>query len=180
MITKHGDRDCCCNASVYIRIIDLNDRVPRPNNSTPKINRVKTLHVDYDGHQQPTIGVHVRGTYNYTSKDLLTRSRTRSLLVIIGSFTSLFCTVGFLNSAGVFLEYYARDQLSSQSPSTIAWIGATAIFFLFAISPVAGAMLDAIGPKVRDVPPNVSNDEKTDDRSNRPWSTPAPSAPSSA
>jgi hypothetical protein len=56
--------------------------------------------------------------------------------------------VGFLNSAGIFLEYYARDILSSESPSTIAWISAIAIFFLFAMSPGAGAMLDAFGPTV--------------------------------
>ena len=101
---------------------------------------------------QWTPPAHPRSTRAWNKQPHLTPyanvSRTRSLLVVIGSFTSLFCTVGFLNSAGVFLEYYARDQLSSQSPSTIAWIGATAIFFLFAISPVAGAMLDAIGPKV--------------------------------
>lgn len=73
----------------------------------------------------------------------------RALLVIVGAFTCLFCTVGFLNSAGVFLEYYARDLLSSDTSSTIAWIGAIGIFFLFAMSPGAGAMLDAFGPTVR-------------------------------
>ncbi|GAB7329345.1 hypothetical protein MBLNU13_g01140t1 [Cladosporium sp. NU13] len=72
----------------------------------------------------------------------------RALLVVGGAFTCLFCTVGFLNSAGIFLEYYARDLLSNESPSTIAWIGAIAIFFLFAMSPGAGAMLDAFGPTV--------------------------------
>ena len=70
------------------------------------------------------------------------------MLVVGGAFTCLFFTVGFLNSAGIFLEYYARDLLSNESPSTIAWISAIAIFFLFAMSPGAGAMLDAFGPKV--------------------------------
>lgn len=79
-------------------------------------------------------------------KRSLTLPRPRASLVIVGAFTCLFCTVGFLNSSGIFLEYYARDTLSSEPPSTIAWIGALAIFFLFAMSPGVGAMLDVFGP----------------------------------
>ncbi|KAI2707431.1 hypothetical protein CBS147332_7085 [Penicillium roqueforti] len=70
----------------------------------------------------------------------------RAWLVILGAFTCTFCTVGFMNSFGIFQEYYTKNQLSSTSTSTIAWIGAVSIFFLFAISVVAGAMLDIFGP----------------------------------
>ena len=76
------------------------------------------------------------------------RSRLRAWLVIFGAFTCTFCTVGFMNSFGVFQEFYAKETLSSYPPSTIAWIGAIAIFFLFAISVGAGAMLDVFGPRV--------------------------------
>ncbi|KAJ5944980.1 hypothetical protein N7516_005148 [Penicillium verrucosum] len=72
----------------------------------------------------------------------------RAWLSIIGAFTCAFCTVGFMNSFGVFQEYYAKDQLSSSSTSTVAWIGAISIFFLFATSVGAGAMLDIFGPKL--------------------------------
>ncbi|KAJ5624775.1 hypothetical protein N7510_001084 [Penicillium lagena] len=72
--------------------------------------------------------------------------RSRAWLVIFGAFTSLFCTVGFLNSFGIFEEYYATVQLAHKSSSTIAWIGAISIFFLFAISVASGAMLDIFGP----------------------------------
>ncbi|CAG8898574.1 unnamed protein product [Penicillium egyptiacum] len=70
----------------------------------------------------------------------------RAWFVIFGAFACAFCTVGFMNSFGIFQEYYAKNQLSSSSTSTIAWIGAIAIFLLFAISAGAGAILDIFGP----------------------------------
>ncbi|CAI7576974.1 uncharacterized protein N7487_004002 [Penicillium crustosum] len=72
----------------------------------------------------------------------------RAWVSIFGAFTCAFCTVGFMNSFGIFQEYYAKNQLSSSSTSTIAWIGAISIFFLFATSVGAGAMLDIFGPKL--------------------------------
>lgn len=57
-----------------------------------------------------------------------------------------------MNSFGIFQEYYAKNQLSSDSTSTIAWLGAISILFLFGISVVAGAMLDIFGPKVSLIP----------------------------
>ncbi|KAJ6111505.1 hypothetical protein N7523_007566 [Penicillium sp. IBT 18751x] len=75
-------------------------------------------------------------------------SKSRPWLVISGASTSLFCTVGFLNSFGVFEEYYASAQLSMNSQSTIAWLGATAIFFLFSISVISGIILDVFGPRL--------------------------------
>ncbi|QQK41816.1 Sucrose/H+ symporter, plant [Penicillium digitatum] len=77
-----------------------------------------------------------------------TEYTTRAWLSIFGAFTCAFCTVGFMNSFGIFQEYYAKNQLSSSSTSTIAWIGAISIFFLFATSVGAGAMLDIFGPKL--------------------------------
>ncbi|KAJ6023884.1 hypothetical protein N7540_004681 [Penicillium herquei] len=72
----------------------------------------------------------------------------RTWLVIFGAFTSLFCTVGFLNCFGVFEEYYAEVPLANQSESTIGWIGALCLFSLFSISTVAGALLDTFGPEL--------------------------------
>ncbi|KAJ5771856.1 hypothetical protein N7520_002385 [Penicillium odoratum] len=72
----------------------------------------------------------------------------RAWLVIFGAFTCLFCTVGFLNSFGVFEDYYTTAQLAHESQSTIGWLGAMAIFFLFSISTVSGGMLDIFGPKL--------------------------------
>lgn len=56
--------------------------------------------------------------------------------------------MGFLNSFGVFEEYYAKNQLADKSESTIAWLGALSIFFVFSVSVVSGPLLDAFGPRV--------------------------------
>ncbi|GIK05301.1 hypothetical protein Aspvir_009406 [Aspergillus viridinutans] len=72
----------------------------------------------------------------------------RANLTILGSFTGLFCTVGFLNSFGIFEEYYAKNQLADKSESTIAWLGALSIFFVFSVSVVSGPLLDAFGPRL--------------------------------
>ncbi|KAJ5871993.1 uncharacterized protein N7529_004346 [Penicillium soppii] len=83
------------------------------------------------------------------TKDDTPREYTpRAWLVIFGAFTCTFCTVGFMNSFGIFQEYYAQNQLASSSTSTIAWLGAISILFLFSISVVSGAMLDIFGPKL--------------------------------
>ncbi|KAJ5101405.1 hypothetical protein NUU61_003627 [Penicillium alfredii] len=86
--------------------------------------------------------LHIFGTDN------LITLRPRAWLAIFGAFACLFSTVGFLNSFGIFQEYYATAQLSQSPQSTIAWIAAVSIFFLFGISVVSGAMLDMFGPKL--------------------------------
>ncbi|KAE8391200.1 major facilitator superfamily domain-containing protein [Aspergillus alliaceus] len=67
-------------------------------------------------------------------------------LTILGSFTGLFCTVGFMNSFGVFEEYYGEKKLADQSASTIAWLGAISIFCIFFMSVFSGQLLDVFGP----------------------------------
>lgn len=75
-------------------------------------------------------------------------------LVILGSWCSLFCTFGWINSAfvhsiwqlyelmliqkldtgvGTFQSYYETDLLREYSASTIAWIPSLQIFFMFAM-----------------------------------------------
>ncbi|GKZ47183.1 hypothetical protein AbraIFM66951_010533 [Aspergillus brasiliensis] len=72
----------------------------------------------------------------------------RAVMTLIGSFCGMFCTVGFVNSFGLFLEYYKKDQLSNQPESTIAWIAAIDIFFIFGVSVVSGPLLDTVGPRI--------------------------------
>lgn len=96
----------------------------------------------------PTEYTYVKGALSFYVAERADYNRTRAWLSIFGAFTCAFCTVGFMNSFGIFQEYYAKNQLSSSSTSTIAWIGAISIFFLFATSVGAGAMLDIFGPKV--------------------------------
>ncbi|GAQ33255.1 MFS monocarboxylate transporter [Aspergillus niger] len=71
-----------------------------------------------------------------------------AIMTLIGSFCGMFCTVGFVNSFGLFLEYYKKDQLSNQPESTIAWIASIDIFFIFGVSVVSGPLLDTLGPRL--------------------------------
>ncbi|KAL6837130.1 hypothetical protein V8C40DRAFT_4495 [Trichoderma camerunense] len=47
---------------------------------------------------------------------------TAAWLVVLGAWCVSFCSFGWLNSIGVFQEYYQTDLLSHYSPSTISWI----------------------------------------------------------
>lgn len=39
-------------------------------------------------------------------------------------------------------------MLSEMSDSDISWIGSVSMFFLYALAPVSGVLVDRIGPKV--------------------------------
>jgi hypothetical protein len=71
-------------------------------------------------------------------------------LVVLGSFCMVFASFGWINCTyypqkivrgrtqantpkgiGVFQDYYQNHQLSTYSPSTVAWIPATESFFMF-------------------------------------------------
>jgi MFS family permease len=54
-----------------------------------------------------------------------------------------------LKEFSVYQEYYSVHQLSSQTPSTISWIGSIQVFFLFAGSLFGGPLFDRYGAKVR-------------------------------
>ncbi|CZR49575.1 uncharacterized protein FPRO_15934 [Fusarium proliferatum ET1] len=53
-----------------------------------------------------------------------------------------FNTWGVNNSFGVFQQYYAAELLSSQSQSTISWIGSVQVFCLFVIGTFSGRATD--------------------------------------
>lgn len=68
-------------------------------------------------------------------------------LVVLGAWCGFFVTFGWMNSVGVFQEYYQQNQLSSYSSSTIAWISSTEIFMLFAGGAFCGKIFDSFGPR---------------------------------
>ena len=98
--------------------------------------------------------------------------RPRAWLVIFGAFTCAFCTVGFMNSFGIFQEYYAKNQLASVSTSTIAWVCAISVLFLFGISVISGGMLDVFGPKVGSHRIVAFDSDDTKHSINSSWSIP--------
>ncbi|CAG9987522.1 unnamed protein product [Clonostachys byssicola] len=72
---------------------------------------------------------------------------TAAWLVVLGAWCTSFCSFGWLNSVGIFQEYYQNVLLSSYSSSVIAWIPSLQIFFMMAMGPVVGALFDRYGPR---------------------------------
>lgn len=72
----------------------------------------------------------------------------RSCLTAAGAFLALFCTTGFINSFGVFQEYYRSHQLRDKSDFDVAWIASFLTFIMFAFAPIAGIITDKVGPFV--------------------------------
>lgn len=62
---------------------------------------------------------------------------SRAWLIVLGAWCTSFCSFGWINSVGVFQEYYERDLLREYSPSTIAWIPSLQIFFMTGMVGVA-------------------------------------------
>ncbi|PQK16323.1 hypothetical protein BB8028_0006g06430 [Beauveria bassiana] len=72
----------------------------------------------------------------------------RAWLTVMGAFFTFFCSVGFLNAFGVFQDYYESHQLSNHSSFDISWIGSFSTFALFSGAPIAGILVDRVGPTV--------------------------------
>ncbi|CAK7211652.1 hypothetical protein SCUCBS95973_001187 [Sporothrix curviconia] len=71
----------------------------------------------------------------------------RAWLVVFGAWCTSFCSFGWINSVGIFQEYYETGPLASYSSSTISWIPSLQIFFIMAMGPIVGRLFDAYGPR---------------------------------
>ncbi|KAH8651177.1 major facilitator superfamily domain-containing protein [Xylariales sp. PMI_506] len=69
-------------------------------------------------------------------------------LVVLGAWCVSFCSFGWLNSVGVFQEYYQNVLLTEYSASTIAWIPSLQLFFMMGMGPPVGILYDRYGPRV--------------------------------
>ena len=74
---------------------------------------------------------------------------TRGWLVVLGSASIFFSCLGFMNSFGVFQEYYIKNQLRDQSPDNVAWIGSLMSFIQFFGGAISGPLFDRYGSWVR-------------------------------
>ncbi|KAI1429033.1 putative MFS monocarboxylate transporter [Xylaria sp. FL1777] len=70
----------------------------------------------------------------------------RSWLAVAGASLGAYCTVGFFNAFGVYQEYYGTTLLKAYTESDISWIGSVGIFLLYIGSPIAGILVDKLGP----------------------------------
>ncbi|KAK4101137.1 MFS general substrate transporter [Parathielavia hyrcaniae] len=69
----------------------------------------------------------------------------RAWLVVAGAACIFFSGMGFMNSFGVFQEYYMSNQLRDRSPDDIAWIGSLMAFLQFAGGGLTGPLFDRFG-----------------------------------
>ncbi|KAH7143777.1 putative monocarboxylate transporter [Dactylonectria macrodidyma] len=68
-------------------------------------------------------------------------------LVVFGTWCTSFCSFGWINSVGIFQDYYEHEMLKNYSSSTIAWIPSLQIFFIMVMGPVVGRLHDIYGPR---------------------------------
>ncbi|KAL2820958.1 major facilitator superfamily domain-containing protein [Aspergillus cavernicola] len=68
--------------------------------------------------------------------------------VALGNAGVMLCTLGYVNSWGVYQAYYQINQLRDETSSAISWIGSIQSFFLFSASLVGGPLFDRYGGKV--------------------------------
>ncbi|KAG2152565.1 MFS general substrate transporter [Suillus bovinus] len=59
-----------------------------------------------------------------------------------GSFLIQFCGYGYLNSFGVYQDFYTRIYLTNHSPSTISWVGALSSFLIASGTLISGRLYD--------------------------------------
>lgn len=69
----------------------------------------------------------------------------KAWLVVLGSASIFFSCLGFMNSFGVFQEYYMANQLRDRSPDEVAWIGSLMSFVQFFGGAVSGPLFDRYG-----------------------------------
>ncbi|KAJ4306807.1 hypothetical protein N0V88_000175 [Collariella sp. IMI 366227] len=70
---------------------------------------------------------------------------SRAWLVVTGAACVFFSCLGFMNSFGVFQQYYLTHQLHNHTPDDIAWIGSIMSFIQFAGGAITGPMFDRYG-----------------------------------
>ncbi|KAF5866928.1 hypothetical protein ETB97_008734 [Aspergillus alliaceus] len=68
-------------------------------------------------------------------------------LVVVGAWCTSFCSFGWVNSVGIFQNYYESHLLKQYSSTTIAWIPSLQIFFMFAMGPIVGRLYDTFGAR---------------------------------
>lgn len=85
-----------------------------------------------------------------TSTDTVPREGgLRAWLTVVGSALVYFASFGFMNSFGYFQGFYETQYLRTYSSTTIAFIGTLQISLMYFIGPIAGALFDSYGLKVR-------------------------------
>ncbi|KAK9475980.1 major facilitator superfamily domain-containing protein [Lipomyces japonicus] len=76
----------------------------------------------------------------------------RPWVVVFGGFCAQFCSLGYMNIAGIFQEYYITHQLYGYTPSEVAWIVGLMNFVFSTGGLVVGRLFDLYGVKYTTIP----------------------------
>jgi MFS family permease len=88
----------------------------------------------------------------------------KAYLAVVGAFSAMFVSFGFVNCIALFQAEYETNQLKQYTSSQVSWITSTeckvylqtniryakwfSVFFMLFISPLAGRMFDNYGPRL--------------------------------
>ncbi|KAF8882755.1 major facilitator superfamily domain-containing protein [Gymnopilus junonius] len=61
---------------------------------------------------------------------------------VAGGFLTQFTCFGYINSFGVYQDFYVRNFLTASTPSDIGWIGGVQIFLNFSLGAITGRIFD--------------------------------------
>ena len=89
-----------------------------------------------------TIVTELEDEVDSTTSPSIPDGGTRAWLCVFGGFLGTFVTFGYLNSYGVWQEYYRRTTLANKTASEISWIGAFQYFLTYAPAAPIGQMFD--------------------------------------
>ncbi|KAI9838874.1 MAG: hypothetical protein M1819_004081 [Sarea resinae] len=80
----------------------------------------------------------------------------RAWSVVLGATMSQMCTFGYIQSFGVYQQYYQRNFLSSETPSNISWIGSLQVCLLFLSGLLSGPLFDRYGARAVLIPASIT------------------------
>ncbi|KIM38501.1 hypothetical protein M413DRAFT_242415 [Hebeloma cylindrosporum] len=66
----------------------------------------------------------------------------RAWLAVTGAFLVQFTGFGYINSFGVYQDFYVREYLTASTPSEIGWIGGVQVFLNFSLGAFTGRLFD--------------------------------------
>lgn len=102
---------------------------------------------DHEEHDHDLTGSESHNDDDAETKSLAIDGGGAAWLVVMGAWCSSFCSYGWINSVGIFQEYYATGPLKEYSASQIAWIPSLQIFFMSFLGPIMGVLFDRYGPR---------------------------------
>lgn len=71
----------------------------------------------------------------------------KAWLVVFGSWSALFSSLGIMNTMGAFQEYISSHQLEHLDVSVVGWIFSLYAFLTFGVGLFVGPVFDAYGPR---------------------------------